>query len=166
MKVKKILLSLLVSLSLSSCMSHYEDLNGPDDYSLNTITDENIINRDIGSMGVSRSQSSLDLGNITISSMVKFSSNKFSGVYEVMYNNFFFNSSIQITSMSLKVTSGNFKMVVVEDDEKIIKTIEPSDSIDLYLDNLNGYISFRIAGESAAFELYISQIDFEQFEYN
>lgn len=166
MKINRILSLLIISFSMVSCMSHYEDLNGEDDYSLNTITDQNIINRDIGSMGVSFSKSSLDLGNVSISSLIKFSSNKFSGVYEIMYNNFFFNSSIQINSMSLKVTSGNFKLVVVEDDEKIIKIIEPSDSIDLYLDNLNGYISFRIAGESAAFELYISQIDFEQFAYN
>ena len=164
MKKSNLLCVLACLISLNGCMSHYEDLNG-EDKSLNTITNSNIIKRDIGSTGVTRSQTSFELGNISISSGIKIYSNKFSGVYEVMYNNYIFNSSFYITGMYLRVHSGNFQFSVVKDDKEIIHTFNEGDSIDYYLDNIKGYISFRIAGESASFDLVISSSDYDMFTH-
>ena len=41
---------------LGSDLEHIEDTNGPDNYSLTTITDENIIKRDIGALGNKKSK--------------------------------------------------------------------------------------------------------------
>ena len=164
MKKRSLLCMITCLISLNGCMSHYEDLNG-EDKSLNTITNSNIIKRDIGSTGVTRSQTSFELGNISISSGIKIYSNKFSGVYEVMYNNYIFNSSFYITGMYLRVHSGNFKFAVVKDDKEIIHTFNEGDSIDYYLSDIKGYVSFRIAGESCSFDLVISSSDYDMFTH-
>ena len=39
---------------LTSDLNHIEDINGPDDYTLTTITDENIIKQDMGALNVKK----------------------------------------------------------------------------------------------------------------
>ena len=39
---------------LNSDLEHIEDTNGPDDFSLTTITDENIIKQDMGALNVKK----------------------------------------------------------------------------------------------------------------
>ena len=39
---------------LTSELKHIEDTNGPDDYTLTTITDENIIKQDMGALNVKK----------------------------------------------------------------------------------------------------------------
>lgn len=56
---------------------HIEDTNGADNYSLQTITEENVIKQDMGARG-SVSKDEWHIGNL--SSGVKFSSKKFTGV--------------------------------------------------------------------------------------
>ena len=59
---------------------HIEDTNGAENYELQTITDDNIINQDMGAMGFT-----VSTNNIT--NMTEFSSKKFTGVHEVVYSN-------------------------------------------------------------------------------
>ena len=156
-----------VILILNTGFQPIEDTNGPDDYSLVTITDENILNMDLGAhLPVKTSSAGVNIGGVDVSAPVKFSSNDFSGVYEVMYNNFFLDSDVVIYLNYLKVNSGNFKMVVVYNDE-IIETIEPSDEpIEFRMEDVNGTVSLRIAGESADYEFSMFEQDYDLFAHS
>ncbi len=57
-------------------LEHIEDMNGADNYTLQQITDSNIINRDIGAMG-------LKITTDSISNTTTYSSKKFTGVEEI-----------------------------------------------------------------------------------
>ena len=128
---------------LSSDLEHIEDTNGADNFSLQTITDSNIINRDIGAMGLEKSTDSAF--NTTT-----YSSNKFTGVEEIFGENIWGNR-FEITVNHARVDSGNFKIVLLEDD-KIVHEFTLNELMQTYvLENPNGYISLRIAGESADF---------------
>lgn len=128
---------------LSSDLEHIEDTNGADNFSLQTITDSNIINRDIGAMGLKKSTDSAF--NTTT-----YSSNKFTGVEEIFGENIWGNR-FEITVNHARVDSGNFKIVLLEDDE-IVHEFTLNELMQTYvLENPNGYISLRIAGESADF---------------
>lgn len=143
------------------------DTNGPDDYSLTTITDENILNLDMGAINpIKKKGISLDLGSVTVGSGLEFSSRNFTGVYEVMYNNYFLDSDVVIELNYLKVNSGNFRMVVVYNGE-IIETIEPSDEpIEFRMEDVNGTVSLRIAGESADYEFSMFEHDYDMFAHS
>lgn len=126
---------------------HIEDTNGADVYTLQTITDEDIINMNIGNKGVWESKDNLT--NITT-----YSSDKFSGVYEV-YNTNFVGTNLKVTVRNLKVNEGNFKLVLVVNDE-IVHEFNLNESTQTYmLEEVSGNISLRIAGESADFELEV-----------
>ena len=140
-----------------SKVEHIEDTNGPDNYSLTTITDQNIIKRDMGATGLSRSKSLLTGDTHT------FSSDKFTGVEEIMYNNYILNSSDYFTIYNYEIKEGNMKMVVVLDDE-IIAELEPGMVVEYDFKDVNGTLSLRIAGESAAFRFDISGFDLDRFE--
>lgn len=140
-------------------VKEYEDTNGPDDYSLTTITDQQIIDQSIGALNVTRK-------NSLIGDSVVFSSDNFNGVYEIMYNNYIFATGVDFSVCTFNVNKGNFKMVVVQDD-KIIETIEPGElSTDIHLEDLSGTVALRIAGESADFEFTLSEYDYDQFNHD
>ena len=140
------------------------DTNGPDDFSLTTITDENIVNLDMGAINpIKISQSNLVFGGVDVDPLVDFSSKDFTGVYEVFYNNYFANSDVIIELEYLKVDSGNFKMVVLCEGE-IVTTIEPSDEpISFRMEDVNGTVSLRIAGESASYSFAMWKHEYEMF---
>lgn len=128
---------------LNSDLEHIEDTNGADNFALQTITDDNIINRDIGAMGLKTSTDS-------ISNTTTYSSDKFTGVEEIYGNNIWGNR-LEITINHARVDSGNFKIVLLEGD-KIVHEFALNELMQTYvLENPNGYISLRIAGESADF---------------
>ncbi len=130
---------------LSSDLEHIEDTNGTDNFKLQTITDANIINRDIGAMGLKISADS-------ISNTTTYSSNKFTGVEEIYGTNIWGNR-FEITVNHTKVDSGNFKIVLLEND-KIVHEFTLNELTQTFvIDNPDGYISLRIAGESADFKL-------------
>lgn len=162
-----VFLGVFVFWMMGSNIEPIPDTNGPDDHSLVTITDENILNLDMGAhMPLGKRSSKLEIGNITIGSDIEFSSGDFSGVYELMYNNFFLDSDVYLRLNYLKVNSGNFRMVVVYNGE-IIHEIQPSDEpIELLLEDLNGTVSVRIAGESADYEFSMFSHDYEMFEHH
>lgn len=138
-----------------------EDTNGPDDFSLQTITDDNILNQDMGMTG------GINIRKDVIGDGITFSSDGFTGVYEVMYNNYFGDSDVNICLTLLTVTEGNFKAAVVYNDEIIEELPFNAEDpfIDLWLHDINGTISFRIAGESAAFSFSMLQSDYDSFAH-
>lgn len=130
---------------MSSDLKHIEDTNGADNYSLQTITDSNIINRDVGAMG-------LNIHKSAVSGVTTYSSEKFTGVEEIYGNNIWGNR-FEITVNHARVDSGNFRIVLLE-DERIVHEFRLNELTQTYvLENPSGYISLRIAGESADFQL-------------
>ncbi len=128
---------------LNDDLEHIEDTNGPDIYKLQTINDDNIINLDTGSMGLKESTD-----NIT--NTVTYSSNKFTGVYEIYGINIKGNR-FDITVNHARVDGGNFRMVLVHNDE-IVHEFKLNELTQSYtLENPDGYVALRIAGESADF---------------
>lgn len=144
---KKILSSLLISclLTLASC-SHIEDSNGIDNFSLQTITNQQIIESNNHLLQFSKSWSS-DV-NGTRSS--KLSASKFSGVKE-LHTIYLNNESITYTITS-EVYSGNFLICIVNKD-KILETISANETKEITLREITGKCTLKIAGESANFKM-------------
>ena len=140
---------------LNSDLKHIEDTNGPEDYSLVTITDENIIKQDMGALNVKKSTGLLNDG-------VTFKSDKFTGVYRVFQTNFFFDSDFLMDVAGFWINSGNFRMCIVNDG-KIIATVEPGMFATCELSDLNGSFELVIAGESADFEFTLDRLFCEQY---
>lgn len=151
---------------LSGDISSIEDTNGAEDTSLTTITDENIIALDMGALNAaSVSVSEADLAGFTFSSFVKISSNNFSGVHEVLYNYYVLPSDFVLDLSGFTVDGGNFKMVVVHDDQ-IVATLEPGETVNYCLEDVTGRVSLRIAGESADYTFYMTETQYNNFEHN
>lgn len=152
-RIKKILLGVAVIAfigvfafsMLTSDIEHIEDTNGAENYKLQQITDENIINMDIGAMNLSKKKSAL-------SNLPEYSSKKFTGVEELYLTNIVGNR-LDITLYNLWVEAGNLKVVLVYNDE-IVHEFKLNELIQSYtLEKPNGTVALRIAGESADFTL-------------
>lgn len=138
-------------------LEHIEDTNGAKNYELQTITDENIINKDTGALGVSTKTNNL-------TNMTEISSNRFTGVYEVLYTNLIGKSDFVLNIYDFKVNRGNFKMVVVHDG-KIVETLTPENADEFILNDINGTVSLVIAGESAEFSFEMTSLDYNSFDH-
>ena len=126
-------------------IEHIEDTNGAENYKLQSITDSNIINRDIGAKGLTEVKN-----NIT--NTVEYKSDKFTGVSEIYSTNIIANR-MDITMTNLHIQSGNFKAVVVYND-KIVHEFKNNEMMETFtLEKPNGYVAIRVAGESADFYL-------------
>ena len=152
--MKKIITFLIVSamcISLAGCGVTYEDTNGDDVFTLQTITDENIINLETGASGLAYTES--HLGDSISSS--EYSSKNFNGVSQIFLTNFIAKSDVRVYIGHMQVKSGNFKLVAINDD-KIIKEF-PLDAFneEFLFEDIKGTFSIHLAGESANFELYI-----------
>ena len=135
---------------LTNDLEPIEDINGPDDYSLAVITDENIIKQDMGAMNVHKSTGLLNDG-------ITFSSKNFNGVYRIFLTNFLFNSDFEMDVAGFWVNSGNFRMCIVHEG-KIIADVEPGMFAECQLEDLNGTFELIIAGESADFEFTLDRL--------
>lgn len=140
---------------LTSDLEHIEDQNGPEDYTLAVITDENIIKQDMGALNISMSTGLLNDG-------VTFKSDRFTGVYRVVLTNFLFDSDFLMDVTGFYVNSGNFRMCIVNDG-KIIADVEPGMFATCELSDLNGSFELIIAGESADFEFSLDRLFCEQY---
>lgn len=130
---------------LDSDLKHIEDTNGPDDFTLQTITDENIVSRDMGALNVGKKKGLLTGDTVT------YHSDCFTGVYEVYGENIITNR-YEITVNHARVDAGNFKMVLLVDDE-IVHTFTLNELTQTFvLEDVRGFVSLRIAGESADFQ--------------
>ena len=170
LKDKLVVIFILVALvggfvfSQINGMEHIEDINGPDDYSLAVITDEEIAAKGkkvcVGGPNTSRSKTTF-LG-ITSTSGTTYSAKQFSGIWlldtwNIMTGDLFFDL------YGYEVTGGNFKMCIVHEGE-VIATVEPSaDGMVNFVmyDVEPGVYDLYIAGESAAFEFMSTDFDDE-----
>lgn len=129
----------------------FEDTNGASDFSLQTITDENIINQDIGASGLSYTEQNYGAG-ITSS---EYHSKNFNGVSEIYLTNYVLPSDVRVYIGHMNVTSGNFKLVAVNNDQIIHEFDLDAFNEGFWFEDLTGSFAIRVAGESAAFEFSI-----------
>lgn len=130
----------------SSDLEHIEDTNGAT-FQLQQITDSNIINMDIGALNVSKTKTPL--------SETEYSSDKFTGVYDIFTTDIVGNR-FDVTLFNTVENSGNFKVVLIHNDE-IVHEFKLNELMQTYtLENPHGAVSLRIAGESADFEFSYS----------
>ncbi|MBQ8564038.1 MAG: hypothetical protein IJ443_09160 [Firmicutes bacterium] len=148
-KLLSILLVCLLCTAMTGCSTTYEDTNGPDDYTLQTITDENIINLDIGASGLVHKETTL----FGFTSEEYYSDN-FNGVEPLHLTNFILPSDIQIYVSYVTVNSGNFRMVVVNEDKIIHEFVPGTFNETIRFENLKGSFAIHVAGESADFEMF------------
>ena len=136
---------------LAGCGTQYEDTNGSDNFALQTITEQNIINLDLGASGLSFTEE--ELGDVVSSS--GYSAKNFNGVQQLYLTNCLLPSNIEVYIGHMTVTKGNFRLVVVNNDE-IIRDI-PLDAFNesFYFENITGSFAIHVAGESAAFDFYL-----------
>ncbi len=122
---------------------HIEDTNGADNYTLQTITDKDIVELKMGSRGFSEHYDS-------ISNTTSYESKKFTGVYEVFREGIITNR-FEITVNHAQVNSGNFKMVLVVNGE-IVHEFKLNELMQTYeIKDISGDVSLIVAGESADF---------------
>ncbi len=129
----------------SKSIDHIEDLNGDDNYTLQQITDLNIIKMDIGAKNIAEKTS-------VLSSLPEYSSKKFTGVYELYRTNIIANR-FDITIYNLWVESGNLRVVLLLNDQIVHEFTLNELSQSFTLENPKGTVSLRVAGESANFEM-------------
>lgn len=146
---------------VSSDLEHIEDTNGPDNFELQSITDQNIINQDMGMIG------GISVKDDWIGDGVTISADKFTGVYEILYDNYILPSDFYLQLTALTVTEGNFKAAIVHDG-KIVDVLEfNSDDpfTDYLLEDVSGLVQFVVAGESASFSFSMVRSDYDSFSH-
>ena len=139
-------------MNLAGCGTQYEDTNGAEDFTLQTITDENIINLEVGASGLTYTEN--NLANVISSS--EYSSKNFNGVEQIYLTNFILPSDIELYIGHLNVKNGNFKMVVINNDEIIHEFALDTFNETFYFENITGSFSIHVAGENANFEFHIN----------
>ena len=134
---------------------HIEDRNGPDNYSLQQITKEDVVALKMGSRGgPSESETQWNFGPLSVSSGIKYSSRKFTGVYRLYSCTIFKGSDIYVQLADFQVKSGNFAFYVVFDG-RVVGEVKPDEfgTAQFTMENVNktGTLDYIIAGESANF---------------
>ena len=144
-----------VWMTLNPAPQHIEDTNGPSDYSLQQITEENIVSLDIGSRGgPNTSEVQWNVAGFDVSTGVRYYSDKFTGVYRLYAGTVFKGSDIFVYLTDFHVNSGNFAFYVVLDGE-IVGEVKPDEFglVEFRIDNIDktASLEYIIAGESADF---------------
>ena len=134
---------------------HIEDTNGSENFSLQTIANQDIVDMSTGSIGGPTISRSMLTGDT-----VEFSAEKFTGVYEILYDNFIGKSDFEVDLTAYEIYGGNFKLVVVHNDE-IVAVLEPGLFVNYRLEDITGYVSLRIAGESASFSFSMTELEYD-----
>ena len=152
-----IVLVLVIGFFFLPKMEHIEDANGADDHSLAALTDEDILADSLTCVGgPNRSTGQLNLpGGWSISDGVELSAKKFSGVTDILWADYVLPSDLSLSLDHFSVTEGNFRMMVINDGE-IIAEIQPGDNVNVLIEDITGYTTVRIAGESAAFQIVMT----------
>ncbi len=152
----KKLLCLIMALGFAvlsaGCGTEIADTNGPDDYSLATITEENIINQDLGSSSYSMSPGSDDESYLV--ETTKFKGKEFSGVTQIYMTNFIGKSDVNVDVSNLTVDSGNFALYAILDGE-IVHEFKIGELMETFeMDDINGTFELVFAGETADFKFW------------
>ncbi len=151
--MKKILCLILVCclcFVFAGCGPEYEDTNGDDNYELQTITDENIINLDTGAAGLNYEET-----NLGVLHSSKYTSKNFNGVAELYFVDFILPSDVTVYIGHMNVEGGNFKLVAINNDEIIHEFALDASGEDFLFENLSGTFAIRAAGENAKVDFNI-----------
>ena len=138
-KNSRFILLLILLLTLTGCVEHIEDTNGADNFSLETITDQDILN---GFPTISVRQSKVRKNN-----EYKYSVKKITGVEEV-FKGSFKNENVAIT-INTSVEEGNARIVLVYKNQIIKQFMLNADNQVFSMINVDGEIKIIVAGESA-----------------
>lgn len=160
-------LTLAVYLFFFFGAEHIEDTNGPNDYSLATLTDADLLADSFECVGgPNRSTGRIHLpGGWELSDGVELYSDEFSGVADILWVDYILPSDFSLDLNSFTVESGNFRMVVINNGE-IIADIQPGENIQCLIEDLTGYTAVRIAGESAAFSITMTELEYDLFQHD
>ena len=151
-KVLGLIMALGFAVMAAGCGVEIADTNGPDDYSLATITEENIINQDMGASSYSMSPGSEDEEYMVKST--KFKGKEFSGVAQLYMTNYIGKSDVTVDVSNLTVNSGNFALYAVLDGE-IVHEFKNGELMETFeLKDINGTFELVIAGETADFKFW------------
>ena len=138
---------LLISALLAACCgchaTSYEDTNGSDDFSLQTLTEEDILH----SSGSTRIMSS----TVTLNSQTTCKVKTMSGVVE-LYSRRMDGGYFGIT-VSSQVTKGNARLVLIVNDEIVHEFDLNRQDQYFALGNVSGKVSLKIAGESTGYNI-------------
>lgn len=134
---------------------HIEDTNGAENYSLQQITEKDVVSRKMGTRGsISESEIHWNFGGLDVSGGRKYSCDKFTGVHSLYTATIFKGSDIYVSLGDFQINSGNFAFYIVFDG-RIVGEIVPGDSdfSEFLLENVGktGTLEYIIAGESADF---------------
>ena len=138
-KISRFILLLILLLTLTGCVEHIEDTNGADNFSLETITDQDILN---GFPTISVRQSKVRKNN-----EYKYSVKKITGVEEV-FKGSFKNENVAIT-INTSVEEGNARIVLVYKNQILKQFMLNADNQVFSMINVDGEIKIIVAGESA-----------------
>ena len=139
---------------------HIPDTNGPEDYSIAMITDEEIEagNRlSKGGLTTRTKKTMLGLGDpVTI-----YSCKEFSGVYMLDMTNLVFGD-FSFDIYDFEVTAGNFAIYILCNDQ-IVDVVKPGESSVRYVleNSQSGTYEVLLVGESASFTFTASADEFE-----
>ena len=150
-KLLSLILVICVCFMCTGCGTEYEDTNGADNFTLQTITDDEIINLSTGASGLTYTES--DLGSFLHSS--EYSAKNFNGVEQIYLTNFIGKSDIQVYIGHMTVESGNFKLVVINNSKIIHEFNLDTFNETFYFEDLKGDFAIHVAGESAKFDFHI-----------
>ena len=133
-------------------LKHIEDTIGAGDYSLQTITEQDVVEHNMGTKG-SVNKRETRFGNI--SNGIKYSSKKFTGVHRLYTATIIEGSDIYVSLAGFEIREGNFAFYIVFDG-KVVGKIEPDDfaAAEFIIENVEktASLEYFIAGESASFE--------------
>lgn len=142
---------------------HIPDTNGPDNYALEVVTEEQIVTAgqrvSKGWQSTTSKKTLLGLGD----TLTVYSCKEFSGVSVVADWDLLFDGDLFFDLYDFEVTKGNFLMCIVHDDQ-IVATIEPGQgTISCWLSDVEaGYYELVIAGESAAYSFAAREGELER----
>lgn len=143
--MKKALLAVLlaaITLAFTGC-GQIEDTNGENNFALQTITDENIVE---GMNVVTFASARTSSGN-----KESLSVGKLSGVLD-LYTGTAKEKTVVLT-VDCNVTAGNARLVVVYDGKIVHEFDLHKQGQSFVLENAKGDFALKLAGESAAFEV-------------
>lgn len=141
-----VFVAILVVYLVGDKVEDIPDTNGPDDYTLTTITSFDILADEMGCTGY-RSSGELISGQ-------RFRASEFSGILELYREDFFGDSTVTIT-LDSEVTAGNCRIVLVHNDAILYEFALNEIGQSYTLENVNGPVRLVLAGESAEFDVEI-----------
>jgi len=152
MKFIKTLLPLLIV--LTSCgtnnLSHIEDTNGDDDYSLCSLTEKELLSNNPHALfNISTSSTNSD-------GTFHFTCTTFSGVYDILKSSFK-PSENESYEVNATITSGNGVFFLYQKGNKL-KDIEWGTGQTITVEGVTSQYCWRIAGESASIKIDIKKM--------